>query len=449
MAEPDDSGLDVDRCYVRDNVREPDRAGGRAQRPLQREADPPRSALGRALALGVATLGLAARAPRPRRPRPLLALGHDGLRLELDARRLDLGDDLLGIGEQRDVRRDLEIGTLITASKSTSLSIEYSIDCGRWSGSALIRTISRVEQRAALVHDRDGRAGRDERDVDRELLGHPDEEQIDMERPAVDRVDLDAVDEDRAGLLAVDRQVDQGVLADVAAEQVELVGVDGDALGLDAVAEDDGRQATVATEQRRPSCRSTSRGSAARVGRVDVAVAMGAGSSVMMGCVAAAARHADGCCSRRRGQRHLMHGATRTAPRAPSPARRPPSRRAQPALLLGDPGRLRPVPRPDLLDRRREVVADRALRQRQAAARCPAIVAALERRGEHLPLSVGERVRALGQGVDRERRVDDATAGSDPPDRRRRAGSPARPSGGTPSAGLHRPAEVARAARTS
>ena len=63
-----------------------------------------------------------------------------------------------------------------------------------------------------------------------------------MERAAVDRVDLDAVDEDRLGLLAVDRQVDQGVRAGVLAQQVELVGVDGHvARGL-AVAVHDGRQ---------------------------------------------------------------------------------------------------------------------------------------------------------------------------------------------------------------
>ena len=69
-----------------------------------------------------------------------------------------------------------------------------------------------------------------------------------MERAAVDRVDLDAVDEDRAGLAAVDRQVDQGVLAGLAAEQLELVGVERHVLGADAVAVHDGRQATGAAE---------------------------------------------------------------------------------------------------------------------------------------------------------------------------------------------------------
>ena len=69
-----------------------------------------------------------------------------------------------------------------------------------------------------------------------------------MERPAVDGVDLDPADEDRAGLVAVDRQVDQGVRADVPAELLELVGVDRHALGRLAVAEDDGRQAPVAAE---------------------------------------------------------------------------------------------------------------------------------------------------------------------------------------------------------
>ena len=52
-----------------------------------------------------------------------------------------------------------------------------------------------------------------------------------MERPAIDRVDLDVVDEDGPGLLAVDRQVDQGVLAGVPAELLELVGVDRHVVG--------------------------------------------------------------------------------------------------------------------------------------------------------------------------------------------------------------------------
>ena len=124
--------------------------------------------------------------------------------------------------------------------------------------------LDRVQERAALVLDRVRRAGRDERDVDRQLLGHPDEEQVDVERPAVHRMDLDALHEDRAGLLAVDRQVDQGVLADVAAQQVELVGVDGDVLGIDPVAEDDGRQAARRGGSAATFLPVTSRGSAAR-----------------------------------------------------------------------------------------------------------------------------------------------------------------------------------------
>ena len=64
-----------------------------------------------------------------------------------------------------------------------------------------------------------------------------------MQRSAVDRVDLDARDEDRPRLLAVDREVDQGVGADAPAEQLELVRVDRDVGGVLAVAEHDGRQA--------------------------------------------------------------------------------------------------------------------------------------------------------------------------------------------------------------
>ena len=69
-----------------------------------------------------------------------------------------------------------------------------------------------------------------------------------MERPAVDRVDLDAGDEDRAGLAAVDGQVDQRVRAGVPAKLLELVGIDRDAVGVDAVAVDDRRQAAGVAE---------------------------------------------------------------------------------------------------------------------------------------------------------------------------------------------------------
>ena len=131
----------------------------------------------------------------------------------------------------------------MVASKSTSDSTAYSIDSGRWSGSARTLTLS-VGWRSVPPSDLDGGgdADRDERHVDRQLLGHPHQEQVDVERAAVDRVDLDPVDEDRAGLAAVDRQVDQGVRAGVPAQLLELVGVDRHVVGAFAVAVDHGRQ---------------------------------------------------------------------------------------------------------------------------------------------------------------------------------------------------------------
>jgi hypothetical protein len=56
----------------------------------------------------------------------------------------------------------------------------------------------------------------------------------------VDLVQLDAVNEDRLRLRAVDRQVDEGVGADVAAEGGELVGIERDGGRLEPVAVDDG-----------------------------------------------------------------------------------------------------------------------------------------------------------------------------------------------------------------
>ena len=89
-----------------------------------------------------------------------------------------------------------------------------------------------MDKRAAVLGG--GRdAGADERDLDGQLLGHPDDEQVDVERPAADRMDLDAVHEHGAGRAPVDREVDQRGRAGPAAKQLELVGIERD--GLDSV----------------------------------------------------------------------------------------------------------------------------------------------------------------------------------------------------------------------
>ena len=74
--------------------------------------------------------------------------------------------------------------------------------------------------------------------------------------------------EDRLGLLAVDREVDEGVRAGLAAQQVEVVGVDGDARRVEAVTEDDRREAA-ARRSAATFLPTMSRGSAASVGRRD------------------------------------------------------------------------------------------------------------------------------------------------------------------------------------
>ena len=88
----------------------------------------------------------------------------------------------------------------------------------------------------------------DERDVDRQLLGHPHEEEVHVERPAIDRVDLDRGHQHRLGLRPVDGQVDQRVRAGMPAQLLELVGIDRDAVRGDAVAVDDRRQAAGVAE---------------------------------------------------------------------------------------------------------------------------------------------------------------------------------------------------------
>ena len=105
-----------------------------------------------------------------------------------------------------------------------------------------------MHQRAAGVLDGVGDALGDERHVHRELLGHAHEEQVNVQRTTRDHARLHAVDQDRGGLLTVNRQVDQRVRAGVAPQLLELVRVDGHVVGLDAAAEDDGGQLAIAAQ---------------------------------------------------------------------------------------------------------------------------------------------------------------------------------------------------------
>ena len=70
-----------------------------------------------------------------------------------------------------------------------------------------------------------------------------------MEGPTGDRMDLDLVDQDRLGLLAVDRQVDDRVGADAATQQLEVMGVDRERRRRDAVAVDDGGELAAAFQR--------------------------------------------------------------------------------------------------------------------------------------------------------------------------------------------------------
>ena len=105
-----------------------------------------------------------------------------------------------------------------------------------------------VEERPAGVLDRVGLAGRNELDIDGQLLGHPDEEEVRVERALRDAVQLDPVDQDRARLVAIDGKVDEGVLAGLPAQELELVGVDRHARRIETVAEDDRGQAAFAAD---------------------------------------------------------------------------------------------------------------------------------------------------------------------------------------------------------
>ena len=173
-----------------------------------------------------------------------------------------------------------------------------------------------------------------------------------MERPTGDRVDLDALDQDRPGLLAIDRQVDQGVLSGLAAQELEVMKIDGDAGRLDAMAEDDAGLA-----------RAAERGDlladdVARLGRERGTGRRGGGHVSVEPQVWGVASRA----TLKGGRESSM--SRRSSPLGRQTRLRQPSSQAstsgQPALLERDPRRFGSVPRADLLDRGREVVADGA-----------------------------------------------------------------------------------------
>src|SRR5712692_11071826 len=81
----------------------------------------------------------------------------------------------------------------------------------------------------------------------------------------------------------------------------------------------------------------------------------------------------------------------------------------EPALLLGDARRLGAVARPDLLHRRRQMVANGALGERQRNRDVGDGIAGMRSR-EDLALTRRERALALGQRRRGKARVDDAIA---------------------------------------
>src|SRR5439155_7964609 len=108
--------------------------------------------------------------------------------------------------------------------------------------------VDRVEERAAELVDRRGRPHEVERHVHRELLGHADDEEIDVESSAGHRVVLDVVDEHAPRARAIDLEIDKGVARGMARQVGERLRVDLDGFGRDVVAVDHGRQEAVRPE---------------------------------------------------------------------------------------------------------------------------------------------------------------------------------------------------------
>ena len=127
------------------------------------------------------------------------------------------------------------------------------------------------------------------------------------------------------GLLAVDREVDEGGRAGAPAEQLELVGVDGDGLAGRAVAVDDGGQRPSLRSGRRP-CRS----------RCGLAAASGVGQPCVVNLSGGSAPSPHGGAAARRALAvaartpRLPHARPPAAARRPGPRSRPPAARPDP-----------------------------------------------------------------------------------------------------------------------
>src|SRR4029077_4156973 len=88
----------------------------------------------------------------------------------------------------------------------------------------------------------------------------------------------------------------------------------------------------------------------------------------------------------------------------------------EPSLVLGDAGRLGAITDFELLDRRREVVADRPFREEERFGDLRDTRAILSR-DQHLALALRQRADACAERGGGQSGVDDAFAGHGPPDR--------------------------------
>jgi hypothetical protein len=82
-----------------------------------------------------------------------------------------------------------------------------------------------------------------ERDLDRDFLARLELEEIDVEQLPMPRVDLNPVDQNAVHVLAVDLQFDDGIGVDGSADVFELVRIQRDRDRIDAVTENDCRDA--------------------------------------------------------------------------------------------------------------------------------------------------------------------------------------------------------------
>jgi DNA-binding response OmpR family regulator len=170
-------------------------------------------------------------------------------RLGLDAWRLDLCEHLVRIGQERHAWRDDQVTDVedgVEGVEAGDVELKGGGQLRRQG--AYLDSIAHEQQRAAHPGCRGCLARGGDRHVDRHLLAHLHDEEVDVDRLASHGMLRNVLEEHRGGPARADLEVDEDVTADPPPQDVEAAGIQLDGLRIMAVAEDDAGQDALAAE---------------------------------------------------------------------------------------------------------------------------------------------------------------------------------------------------------